>query len=413
MPVFSLSRQELYDFSRCPKIVSIRSYRLLHPQVKEQPSEREEPEVSRSAIGRIGEAAVAAAFSPEAAAAGSIAELKGIVAGRTASTVASLGVVLDGATRAILEETVQGLAEIRQYVASEYGEVQVIGRGVCKNGAFPGEARPDFVALSPKRSQPILIEVKNTPKPLKTDRFQASYYNTVAREVGVVVHEQRVEGGRLNLTPVAYHESVADTILVYPRGRHFERVTELLDVGEEAVREVWRAKQLGFSGKSPHTDCGSGCPHRRLGLELPEGNLEVATPLPLVYAKGLTETEFDLDTDYLHRYYFTSGLSSGTYDAVFMARNDEADRNHIVEQVSAKTGIPLDIVKRMLYADQRTPDSSKVMDAMANEVKPWAKALGKDAFITDYITIQRLATRYYTLPDKSGEFVKRAWKRWG
>lgn len=413
MTVFSLSREEVYDFSRCPKIVSIKSYRLLHPQVKEKPSARAEPEVSRSAIGKIGEAAVAAAFSPQAAEAESIEEMKEVITGRTVSTITNLGVSLDEATRAILQETVLGLTEIRGYVSSEYGEVQVIGRGMCKNGPFPGEARPDFVALSPRRSQPILIEVKNTTNPTKTDRFQASYYNTVAREMGVVVHEERVEEGRLNLTPVAYHQTVADTILVYPRGRRFERVTDILDIGEDTVKDVWRAKQLGFSGRSPHTDCDSKCPHRRLEVELPEGDLEVATPLPLIYAKGLTETEFDLDTDYLHNYYFKSGLSSGTFDAVFQARKDEKARRRIIEQVSAKTEMPFETVKRMLYPDQRTPDSSRIMQAMAGEMKLWAKVLGdRDAMTASSTKIQGLSTRFYTLPKGSGEFVKRAWKKW-
>jgi hypothetical protein len=413
LTVFSLSRQELYDFSRCPKIVSIKSFRLLHPQMKEKPFARAEPEVSRSAIGKIGEAAVAAAFSHEAAEAVSIDELKEIIIGKTASTVTDLGVSLDGATKAILQETVQGLAEIRGYVSSEYGEVQVIGRGLCKNGPFPGEARPDFVALSPKRSQPILIEVKNTPNPMKTDRFQASYYNTVAREMGVVVHEERVEEGRLNLTPVAYHQSVADTILVYPRGRHFERVTDVLEIGEDTVKDVWRAKQLGFSGRSPHTDCDSKCPHRRLGVELPEGDLEAATPLPLIYAKGLTETEFDLDTDYLHNYYFKSGLSSGTFDTVFRARHDAKARHLVIEQVAAKTEMSLDVVRRMLYPDQRTPDSSEIMKAMSGELKPWTKILGGgDSSIVSYTKIQGLSTRFFTLPDESREFVKRAWRKW-
>lgn len=413
LPLFSLNRQELFEFDRCPKIVSIRAYRLLNPVVKEHPIIRAVPEVKASIIGRMGEAAAKAAFSEDADEADTEEELVAILAKQTTRAVSDLGAELDTATKRILVETVKGMAEVKGYVASQYGEVRVIGRGVCKNGPFPGEALPDLVALSPGKRQPILIEVKNSSKPAKTDRFQAAFYNTIARQTGVVVHEQRMQEGKLNLEPVAYHDSIADTLLVYPRGRSFEKVSEKVDVSDKKLEEVWSAKQLGYSGRSPHTDCDAGCAHHRLGIELPEGNIEAATPVPLVYAKGLTEVGYDLDSDYLHRFFFNSGLSTGIFDTVFFARDDPLKRKEIVGRIATKTGIPEETVRKMAYPDQRFPDTAKVVKTMSDEFDPWKKILGKQAkskIESSYV--KGLVSRFYTLPDKSEPFVRRAWDKW-
>ncbi|MBI4232302.1 hypothetical protein HY605_03650 [Candidatus Peregrinibacteria bacterium] len=411
--IFTISREDVYDYLRCPKIVAIKSYRALHPPERTKPTIRAEPAVPASVIGKIGEAAVAAAFSPVATATESLNALKEVVAHQTISTVSSMGVTLDASARGILDETVKGITEIRKFITDEYGDIQVIGKGGCKNGPFPGEALPDFVALTPTRKQPILIEVKNSSKPLKTDRFQATFYNTVARETGVVVHEQRVEEGKLVLTPVAYHESIADTLVIYPRGGSYERIDSQIDMSGSTIQRIWQAKQLGFTGKSPHTDCDTKCPHYRLGVDLPEGNLEAATPPPLIYAKGLTEVDFNLDTDYLHNFFWKSGLASGIYYELFMARDDPDRIKKIAGQIAARINIPQDIVKRMAFPQQITPDSNKIMKSMASDFEPWEMILGKERIKSiGYSTIQGLATRFYTLPDRSEEFVKRSWSKW-
>jgi len=412
LPTFTVSREDVYDYFRCPKIVAIKSYRLLHtpPRVAHA---RMEPEVSASVIGRVGEAAVAAAFSHAAVSAGSPTKLRELLARQAVSEISRMGAILDSSTKAIITETIEGLSAVRSFISDEFGEVQVIGRGQCKNGPFPGEALPDFVALSPRQNQPILIEVKNTPKPLKTDHFQAAFYNTVARETGVVVHEERMVGAKLDLTPIAYHNSIADTLLVYPRANHFERVSDTVDVSEDTLKEIWMAKQLGYLGRSPHTDCHTNCPHHRLGVELSEGNIEVAIPLPLVYSKGLTEIGFDLDTNYLSNFFYKSAISTELFDTIFHAWDDPLRKKVIVEKIAVKTQIPIDTVWRMVYPQQRSPDSEKIMRNMAAEVEPWEKILGEKA--STKITgpaIQGLATRYFTLPNRSEDFVKRTWKKW-
>jgi hypothetical protein len=391
----------------------MRAHQVIRPPEKRPGPPRAEPVVPASVVGKIGEAAVAVAFSPVAFAAEALGRLKEVVVQQTERSVASMGVVLDNNAKRILNETVDGLVGVRSFITEEYGDVEVIGRGACKNGPFPGEALPDFVALSPKHKQPILIEVKNSQKPSNTDRFQARFYNTVARETGVVVHEQRFEAGNLNLIPVAYHESITETLLVYPRGSSYERIENIVDMKSDAINEIWRAKQLGFQGKSPHTDCGSKCPHHRIG-ELPEGNLEPSPPLPLVYALGLVEADADLDTEYLRNYFFKSGLGAGTYPWIFGLKVDEERRKTVAQLISKRTGIPSELAERMAFARVRSPDSDKIFRSMASEIEPWEKILGKsklDEFSTRS-TIQGLATRYYTLPEKSNDFVKRSWNKW-
>ena len=393
--------------------MAIRAYQSLHPsERKREAPARAEPGVPASVIGKVGEAAVAAAFSPEALAVETIAKLKETVTQQTTSIVFNMGVVIDENAKRILDETVNGLADIRNFITEEFGDVQVIGRGKCKNGSFPGEALPDFVAVSPRHNQPILIEVKNTPKPVKTDHFQASFYNTVARESGVVVHEQRFESGRLNLVPVAYHHSIADTLLVYPRGSAYERITDQVSLKEDTLREVWLAKQLGFLGRSPYTDCGSKCPHHRLGIELPEGNLEVAQPLPLIFARRLTELGADLNTNYLHHYFHTSGISSDLLLWTLRSEGNPRLKSEVIKQISSRMKMPENVAERMAFSRGMMPDPDRVLKEMAGDLEQWEKVLGKERMTGIGPTLQGLVTRIYSLPDKSEEFIRRSRKKW-
>jgi hypothetical protein len=336
---FTLSREDLFDYSRCPKIVSIKS-------------------------------------------------------------------------REILADTVAGIAKVRKLVIEEYGQVEVIGRGGCKNGPFPGEALPDFVAMSPKHKQPILVEVKNTPRPVSTDRVQATFYNTVARETGVVVQEQRFESGKLNLVPLAHHESIADTILIYPRASSFERVTDQLDLKEETLRNVWTAKQLGFIGQSPRTDCDSKCPHHRLSIELPVGSLEAAPPLPLIFAQGLIEEGVDLDGNYLHNYFYKSGLGSDLFRWILRAERESELKRDVIDRVSSKTALPKEMVERMVFSRGPFVDPNTILKRMEGEIEPWTKILEKGQLKAAGPVLQRLVSRIYSLPDGSAKFVKKSSKKW-
>lgn len=413
MTTFTVSREDLYDYFRCPKIVAIKMYRSTHhPQVQRETFERTKPEVPTAVVGKIGEAAVAAAFSPLASAAGTGSKVEQLVMQKAQSAILDIGAVIDSNTKRVLEETAAGLASLRGAITNEFGEVEVIGRGICKNGPFPGEALPDFVAHTPKHNQPILIEVKNTPKPVKTDQFQASFYNTVARETGVVVQEQRFESGKLNLVPVAYHNSIAETMLIYPRNGSYSRITYQVSLKDDTIKQVWAAKQLGLLGKVPYNDCDSKCPHHRLKFELPEGNLEPSRPPSLIFAQGLTEAGANLDDHYLHHYFYTSGIGSEMWLWTLKAEHDPVLRTEVIRRLSSKTNIPEDLLERMAFGRRNMPDPQTVLRSMSAEFEGWERLLGKDRMSMLGPTLQGLVTRLHSLPEHSNEYVKRSRMKW-
>jgi len=63
LATFTISSEDIFDYLRCPKILAIKSFRLLHPPLHVA-HPRKEPEVPASVVGRIGETAVMTAFSP-------------------------------------------------------------------------------------------------------------------------------------------------------------------------------------------------------------------------------------------------------------------------------------------------------------------------------------------------------------
>jgi hypothetical protein len=427
-PLFTLSRQDIYDYLRCPKIVSFKAFRAtITPKEVKSVEDQKAGITRRIIIGAIGEAAAAIAFSPIAVALSRKQGKEGAplsdiwLLKRARIKLSELGVQLDAEMEELLKQTVEGLTLIRKYLTEEYGELEIIGRGESRNGPMPGLAMPDFVAISPELKQPILIEVKNAARASpSTDRFQAVYYNTVAREVGVVVLEERLESGRLVLTPKSFHESVAETVLVYPRLEKYERVSDTLKLRKELLEEVWRAKQLGFIGRTPHTDCDALCPHhrlsRRLGIELPEGNIETATPLPLIYAEGLVECDADLDAKYLRDFLFRFRIGSTIFDLMpslrVMERYSRLDeKKKIIEFIANKTGLPTTIIETFFHR-AKWPDAETLQRTMASEIEPWEKILGKDKIKRSLNSIQGLSTRIYTLPQKSIDFVRQSWKQW-
>jgi hypothetical protein len=63
LPKFTVSREDLYDYLRCPKIVAIKTHRtILGLEREKEVGQRAQPEVPAAVVGKIGEAAVAVAF---------------------------------------------------------------------------------------------------------------------------------------------------------------------------------------------------------------------------------------------------------------------------------------------------------------------------------------------------------------
>jgi hypothetical protein len=408
--IITLSRTDIYDYLRCPKIVSIKTYRLIHPPRRRRIAARREPQVSPAVIGKIGEAAVASALSID-----SDKEGEGLdeeIAKLTVSKVASKGVEIHGLAREILTETVEGLRDTRKYIREEYGKVKVVGKGRCKNGPFPGEALPDLVALSPRSQKPILIEVKNGRQASATDRFQASFYNTVARETGVLVQEERLEDNEPEFLPQVRFNTITDTLLVYPIGRTYEKVTDRINMKHDRLQEIWEAKQLGLLGKSPSTDCDSKCLHRRLKIDLPEGSLEPAKPIPLIYAKGLVESGYDLDLDYLRSYSYVVDPNWDIGELVEEAQENMKRKEKVIRAVVKETRLPEDVVRKMFFEEQEWPEPKRVFREMANELEPWERLLNLKWMRKAKQRSSGQASRIYTIPEESDRFVKRSWDKW-
>jgi hypothetical protein len=408
--ISTLSRADIYDYLRCPKIVSIKTYRLVHPARRRRIAARREPQVSAAVIGKIGEAAVASALSIDSDAEGEDVDKE--IARMTESKVATQGIRVPGMAREILAETVEGLRDTRKYIRKEYGKVRVVGNGRCKNGPFPGEALPDLVALSPRNQKPILIEVKNGRKASATDRFQASFYNTVARETGVLVQEERLEDDEPEFLPKVHYNSITDTLLVYPIGKTYEKITDRIDMNHDRLQEIWEAKQLGLLGKSPSTDCDSKCPHHRLKVHLPEGSLEPAKPIPLIYAKGLVESGYDLDLDYLRSYSYVVDPNWDIGELIEEAQENKKRKETVIQAVVKETRLPEDVVRRMFFEEQEWPEPKKVFREMANEFEPWERMLSHKWMRKVKQRSSSQASRIYTIPEESDRFVKRSWDKW-
>lgn len=462
--IHTVSRHDIYDYLRCPKIVALKTYKS---SIKPASKPRPKPERSLShEIGTIGEVLTQRVLSgkteeevlaefehgtepqevdrhadieekDEFLDASTLPEelVKKRVVPPLKADLRNRGVRLDSHMKDVLQETVTGLGKIKKYLDDEYGKVQIFGHGESRNGLLPNRIMPDFVATVEDKKTPILIEVKNTENiNSKTNQFQASFYNTVGRRFGITVIEERLESRLKTIVPQTVNKRISETLLIYPRQGKFERITDEVRIDKKIVDGVWQAKQLGLKGRSPKTDCGSSCPHHRHG-KLPEGNLETAIPLSLIYSKGRLEQKADLDIEYLKRFLARKGITgiinSGLWDinnARFNVRfrtldQDQKQRNYeildkqeqkYITDMATKLGFSKKVMERIISWDyENSAQTSKKLEReMANELEPWKKLLGAKKFKLSKRTAKANATRIYSLPSKSKKFVTDSWNAW-
>lgn len=446
--IFTVSRNDFYDYLRCPKIISLR----IHKNLTRPPTPpRLKPERNiQYEIGTIGEVVTRQVLSEpgeefledegeigeegEVEKAYEIAEPE-IFPSMIEVDLEKKGVQLDQQMRDILKDSLEGLKSIKKYLTDEYGDITILGRAELRSGIMPGKIRPDFVAMSSEMKKPILIEVKNTAKlNSKPDNFQASFYNSISQNNGVLILEERLDSGENSIIPKLYQDVLPETLLVYPRLAGFQVVSETVKITQNIINEIWQAKQLGLLGKSPHTDCHSKCPHHRLG-DLPEGNIEPAIPLPLVYAQGLREQGRDLDLDYLRKFLFKNPVGSEFFNTLwdfesadyqldyFKYRDSakaekkrkelESQKEKYLDLFSEKTGLSRRTVETLSSRRQYIwNNDKKILKEMANEIYPWEKIIGKSKFKNIHPAIKGFATKIYAIPDKSDYFIKRAWDNW-
>lgn len=323
---------------------------------------------------------------------------------------------VSGYLKEIALESLRGVEEIRARLAEQYDKLTIIGKGEGRHPDLAGTVRPDFIALSERNSEPIIIEAKDSTRASPTDKFQAMFYNGIAERFGVYLLEERLEGEQPVFRPRLV-ESKAETVLVYPRLAEYPVVKEKFVPEEPMIKEIWKSKELGFKGLVPETDCGKKCAHRRLKVDLPEGNMEPLLPPPLIFSKGILERGNSLDTNYQVNYAWNL-LPSEIRHVLHSFPRDRISGLDVVKDWLVNVGgldddsadIVLDPGKLEAF-NRSKPNAEALLDSMKGEFEPWERILRKRLRISAPSILAR-ATAVYSLPKRSFRFVKDAWDRW-
>jgi hypothetical protein len=399
--IYTISREDLYDYRRCPKIVAIKAYRALRA-VREK--RRGEPrELEPATIGMIGEAAVKLGFQglPKAVAMEQISQ---------AIPQVSFNEYLEE----IASQSLKGVEKVRAKLAREYGELTIIGKGEGRHPDLPGKVRPDFIAFKERNQNPIIIETKDTTRMNPTDNFQAALYNGIAERYGVYLIEERVEGGARTFSPFTIQGN-AEAVLIYPRLAKYSIVKDHFVPESELIKEIWKAKQLGFKGLTPETDCGKKCAHNRLKVKLGEGNMEPAPPLPLIFSNAVLESGFSYDLGYQVSYGWNLLPLRVKVAIALSARG--AGLAGVKEWLTGTAGLEEEAVQIVLKPERREaflhsrPGAESLMKSADSELEPWRTIL-KGRLTAGAPSILAIATAIYSLPKKSSKFVREAWDRW-
>ena len=333
-----------------------------------------------------------------------------------------IGITIDTQTKDILKDTMRGLDDIKAGIKEKYGKFEILGHGESRNGFLVNHIKPDFVAIANKKL--IIVEVKNTKNIVKSDYFQASFYNSVTKNHGISILKTRNERTIKTIVPKLINIP-SETLLVYPRLKQFKKITNTLQLDDKIIKNIWIAKQLGISGKSPKTDCDSKCPHHK-HKPLPDDNLEPATPLPLIYAKGAIEQNSDLDAHYLKRYIMSNELNinrlifSG-FNSIRFSKINSSDKTSSIKkmrelflnEIMERTGFTKQDLLKMKLHQTTNPSlyNDNIEKEMYDEFTPWKKLLGKNFKKIPNIAKSKSSSSY-TLPKNSKKYVNQSWRKW-
>jgi len=399
--IFTVTREDLYDYGRCPKIVAIKAYRALTavPTTRAEERRVQEP----ATIGKIGEIAVKLS-------------LQGVPKQETLSRIAHSipQIKVNEYLAQIAAQAIEGMDEIRKSLRAAYREVTIVGRGEGRHPDLAGTARPDFIGLTRDEETPIIVEAKDTSREARSYKFQAMFYNGIAEKHGLYILQEHLEGETARFSPRILRNK-AETVLVYPRLAAFTIVKEMYVPTEAVIREVWRAKQLGLSGRLPENRCGDKCPHHRLKANLPEGDMEPLPPLPLIFSKGSIESGVDLDLEYQTSYAWDLLPSRIKLAILFSQENRGLDelKNWFLKNLmmsNEAASVVVDNAKRESFL-QSKPTGNDLLRLMSNELEPWQRIF-KERLSASASSILARGTSVYSLPRGSSQFVSEAWSRW-
>ena len=322
MGLFTITWEDYYDYSRCPKILSFKCAGLRVRRVSKPVSQGV---IRPYDIGIVGEEAVSK-FLGDATRGISQGTLREDFVREAGSSLyidmlervkpklpRGVDNSIREAIKRLVDETVKGLVRVAEILADKYGELELAGRGEIKSPALPSFTLPDFLFKVKGRDEYVLLEVKNTIRQSSCDFFQASFYASIARQGGIAVKEHiYFHTGESRLTPLYLLRSDIDVFLVYLRLRRVKEVrVNYLDFKRD-VRGIWEAKLLGLMGKQPDTPrvaycrkcrwkryCSHYCREKR---EL-TGSLEhIPMPPYLLLSKSALEMGLSLDLLWYYRY---------------------------------------------------------------------------------------------------------------
>jgi hypothetical protein len=407
--IYTISREDLYDYRRCPKIVAIKAHRAIEalhhkpsPETSAAPAPRK---LEPATIGMIGEAAVQLGFQgvPQALAMQQIArKIPEVNFNQYLEEIAS--------------QSLRGVEEVRRKLANEYADVTIIGRGEGRHPDLAGKVRPDFIAFRGQSSNPIVVESKDTMRRSSPDNFQAALYNGIAEKYGLYLIQQRLEGKSRIFSPCTL-QGDAETLLIYPRLAEYAILREKFVPDSETIKEIWKAKELGFRGLVPETDCGAKCAHHRLKVKLPQANMEPLPPTPLIFSKGILEAGFNYDISYQATYAWNLLPQTVKLRILFSTQKAVKGLAEIRNWLTKVVGLDeqaADIVVNPIEREvflRSKPDARSLLKSMESDLEPWKNIL-KESLVASAPSILALATTLYSLPKQSFQFVREAWDRW-
>lgn len=316
----------------------------------------------------------------------------------------------------IASQSLKGVEEVRRKLAREYGDLTIIGKGEGRHPDVPIKVRPDFIAFREGEEKPIIIETKDTTRMNPTDDFQAALYNGIAERYGVYLVQERLDGGVRRFSPLTIQGN-AEAILIYPRLAKYSIIKDRFAPDIELIKEIWKAKQLGFKGLLPETDCGKKCAHNRLKVKLAEGNMEPAPPLPLIFSNAVLETGFSYDVGYQVNYAWSLLPPRVKLAILFSARGVGTSLANVKEWLTGSVGLEEEAAQIVVNPERRDafirsrPDAESLAKFVGSELESWKSILGR-RLSEGSPSILAIATAIYSLPKNSSRFVRESWDRW-
>jgi len=311
--------EEIYDYLRCPKIPAFKAMGLRARRIKR----RKRPKVAPYRIGKLGEK-LAEAVIPTVSSSESVSEFGRSV--RKMSTEKFKEIVdklpmlkkridrvihevmgkpleySDHWVKEIVKRDVVGLVRIASKLSDEFGEVGMAGSVKLKSPTLPTYGNPDLIFTTGRVGHYLIAEVKNVEKIIPSHRFQAIFYNTVAK-LDAFIMGVRITHKKHEFFPEVLPYSNVSTVLLFPRQGKFERINKRLDMST-LVQLVWESILLGMMGKQPEAakrEYCSVCPWKKFCSNWTKnspatGSIDIIPkPLPLIYVNGVLASGFDID----------------------------------------------------------------------------------------------------------------------